>query len=438
MRRLATFALHAGIVAAVFGLSKAHAVAHGYDFSGSSRFGWAIAYVAFLSLAAYACGLPDRPVLRSRAFTAVLAPALAATVMSVTQLLLGDALLPRAVVFGTVVVLVPWNLLLEHAASDAHSRDRRRDRVVVVAGPDELDQLGADARRHPLVPFTIVETLTVGEATPINNNDEALVDRAITSDATLLVLSRAAQADEGIVGQAATLHEAGVRVRSLTAFYEEWVGKLPLSELERLSLMFDIGEVHRAGYPRVKRIADVGAALMGTVVLVLVLPFVLLANLAGNRGALFFRQTRVGRDGRCFTMLKLRTMRGAASGNAEWTGECDPRITRVGALLRRSHLDELPQVINVLRGDLSVVGPRPEQPQYVAELRDKIPFYDLRHLVRPGLTGWAQVNYSYGASDEDAMEKLQYEFWYLRHQSIALDARVVLRTARHVLGGGGR
>jgi lipopolysaccharide/colanic/teichoic acid biosynthesis glycosyltransferase len=120
-----------------------------------------------------------------------------------------------------------------------------------------------------------------------------------------------------------------------------------------------------------------------------------------------------------------------------WTTEDDPRITRFGGLMRRSHLDELPQVINILRGDLSIVGPRPEQPRYVAELTRKLPFYDVRHLVRPGLTGWAQVKYGYAGDERDALEKLQYEFWYLRHQALLLDLRIIGRTVRSVLGRSG-
>jgi lipopolysaccharide/colanic/teichoic acid biosynthesis glycosyltransferase len=128
----------------------------------------------------------------------------------------------------------------------------------------------------------------------------------------------------------------------------------------------------------------------------------------------------------------------ATDGPTTWTVKGDPRITSFGRILRKSHLDELPQMVNIVRGDLSLVGPRPEQPRYVAELVDKLPFYDLRHLVRPGLTGWAQVKYGYAADDADALEKLQYEFFYLRHQSAALDLRITGRTIRSVLGGAGR
>jgi lipopolysaccharide/colanic/teichoic acid biosynthesis glycosyltransferase len=253
------------------------------------------------------------------------------------------------------------------------------------------------------------------------------------------VVDRSALADDGVVAQVAELHEVGLRVRPLSAFYEEWLGKLPVGELERVAMMFDIGEVHRQRYTRMKRVVDVALGGVGTVALMAVAPVVLVANRFGNRGPLLYRQTRVGKNGDPFSILKFRTMRPDPEGLAdEWTGEDDPRITRFGHVLRRSHLDELPQVVNILRGELSVVGPRPEQPHYVEELSEKLPFYAMRHLVRPGLTGWAQVKYGYAGDERDALEKLQYEFFYLRRQSVGLDLRIVGRTLRSVTRGDGR
>ena len=201
--------------------------------------------------------------------------------------------------------------------------------------------------------------------------------------------------------------------------------------------MFDIAEIHRPGYRRGSRLLDITVAVAALIALALATPFVVVGNLIGNRGPLLYRQTCVGRDGHVFEMLKFRSMRPGGS-TGQWTSADDDRITVFGRILRLSHLDELPQVVNILKGDLSVVGPRPEQPRYVELLSEKIPFYQLRHLVRPGLTGWAQVNYPYGADEKDALEKLQYEFWYLRHQSLMLDARIIARTLRHVLGFKGR
>jgi lipopolysaccharide/colanic/teichoic acid biosynthesis glycosyltransferase len=276
------------------------------------------------------------------------------------------------------------------------------------------------------------QVLAVGRRRPLE-------DLVHSTRGTVLVLDRSAQDQPSIVSQAAVLHGEGVRVRTLSLFYEEWLGKLPITELERVSMMFDIGEVHRQRYTRLKRVVDVVLGALGTIGLALLVPIVLVANRFGNRGPLLYRQTRVGKGGHEFEILKFRTMRPATSTvSTEWTDTDDPRITRFGHVLRRSHLDELPQVVNILRGELSIVGPRPEQPRYVADLSEKLPFYGMRHLVRPGLTGWAQVKYGYAGDERDALEKLQYEFFYLRRQSLSLDLRIVVRTVRSVVGGDGR
>lgn len=438
MRRIARILLELGILGAVLGLSKLHAVRHHYVFHGSFRFGWAITYIVVLSIAAYAVGLPDLPRRRSRVLASIGATALGAGVISLFQLFVGDALLPRVVVFGSAIVLVPWCIICAGIAAGGRSRAEERDRVVVVGDFDEGESIRLELEDAPERPALVAAWLRI-EAAAGTAGEEPLFDRAIADDATVIVLTRRAQDEPRIVDQAAALHEAGVRVRSMAQFYEDWLGKLPIGELERVSLLFDIGEIHGSAYARVKRLFDVVFGAVGTLMLLPVLVGVLIGDLIANRGPLFYRQQRVGRDGRAFTILKFRTMR-TESGEAanEWTTEDDPRITPFGRVLRRTHLDELPQMVNILRGDLSLVGPRPEQPQYVGELRSKIPFYDLRQLVRPGLTGWAQVKFGYAGDEHDALEKLQYEFFYLRHQSLALDARIVARTAQELLGRGGR
>jgi len=266
-----------------------------------------------------------------------------------------------------------------------------------------------------------------------------LIETAHKLRATVLVLSRTAQSDDDVVLQASILHGEGVRIRTLSLFYEQWLGKLPIGELERISLLFDIGELHGTRYARVKRLLDITLGVCGMIVLGIVIPIVIIGDLLANRGSLFYRQPRTGRNGTAFQILKFRTMRVCPFEEVEnWTAEHDVRVTPFGNFLRRTHLDELPQMVNILRGDLSVVGPRPEQPHVVAELADKIPFYQLRHLVRPGLTGWAQVKYQYAGSEAETLEKLQYEFFYLRRQSLGLDFRILGRTARSVVGRQGR
>jgi lipopolysaccharide/colanic/teichoic acid biosynthesis glycosyltransferase len=200
--------------------------------------------------------------------------------------------------------------------------------------------------------------------------------------------------------------------------------------------MFDIQEIHAPRYARIKRLVDIVAGMAGLVLLIVAIPVVAIADAIGNRGPLFFTQERVGKGGRPFAIFKFRTMVGEPTG--EWTDINDPRVSVVGRWMRRAHIDELPQSVNLIRGTISLVGPRPEQPRYVDELRDKIPFYDVRHLVNPGITGWAQVKFVYGSSVEDALQKLQYEFFYMRHQGPVLDLRILARTVRSVLRLHGR
>jgi lipopolysaccharide/colanic/teichoic acid biosynthesis glycosyltransferase len=437
VRRLARVLLEVGIVGVVLGLSLLHAARNGYVWQGSFRFGWALAYMGVLSVAAYAVGLPDLPRRRNALLTAAVATASAAGVISLLQLFVGDALLPRFVVFGAAALLVPWFMVCVGVASGGRARAEERDRIIVVGDFAEADTLALELEDAPERPAQVVGVLRADEAIG-PAGAEPLVDRVIAEDATVLVLSRTAQDDLRLVDQAAVLHESGLRVRTLSKFYEDWLGKLPIAELERVSLMFDIGEVHGGRYARVKRLLDLFGAAAGALVLGLVLPAVLVGNALANRGPLFYRQARVGRAGRVFTMVKFRTMRPATEGCVDWTTDDDPRVTPFGRFLRTTHLDELPQMVNVLRGDLSLVGPRPEQPHYVAELRDKIVFYDIRHLVRPGLTGWAQVKFGYAGDHRDALEKLQYDFWYLRHQSLLLDLQIMGRTLRELTGRGGR
>lgn len=439
MRRAARPLLYLGVLGIVFGLGQVHATYIGhYSFTGSSRFAWTAAYAGLLCLSAYGFGLPDVPRTKREALGASVGASFAgAAGISLVQLFVGDALLPRFVVLGSAVLLPDWFRICIRLNSGGRLRAEGRDRVLLVSGDEEAAALELELGQSPERPASIAAHLRPSAARPAGGSNP-LVEAA--AGATVIVLDRGAQADDAVIAQVATLHERGLRVRTLTSFYEEWLGKLPINELERASMLFDIGEVHGARYGRSKRLVDLLLAILGLFPLAVVLPLAALANLVGNRGPLLFRQARVGKGGKVFTILKLRTMQLGlpTTSSGEWTTADDPRISPVGRALRATHLDELPQVLNVLRGDLSIVGPRPEQPRYVEELTEKLPFYRLRHSVRPGLTGWAQVKYGYAGSESEAIEKLQYEFWYLRHQSIATDLRIVGRTIRAVAGSQGK
>jgi exopolysaccharide biosynthesis polyprenyl glycosylphosphotransferase len=189
----------------------------------------------------------------------------------------------------------------------------------------------------------------------------------------------------------------------------------------------------------VKRSFDV---LASAVLLVLAAPMMIIAATAiflESGRPIVFRQERVGLGGRTFMLLKFRSMRTDAEkdGVPRWAATGDPRVTRVGRFIRRTRIDELPQIFNVLKGEMSFVGPRPERPFFVAQLTEQVPFYGARHTVKPGLTGWAQVRYSYGASVEDAVRKLQYDLYYVKNHSVLLDSLILLSTVRVVVMGEG-
>lgn len=424
--------------AVVSGLEDFHAhfIGH-YAFTQLPRFAWLVVFIALIWVTTYAVGIPDEVGTAGDALVrAAIAVGTSAGVVSVIALLVAAPLLPRFVVLTSAALLAP----LDAAVSVIALRGRRREgvaqRVLAVVEPSEAVTLVSELGRCPEHRALLAATYRTSDVSGMARR-ASLVELAEADRANVLVLDRVAQADEHVVAQAAMLHGRGVRVRTLSLFYDEWLGKLPVGELERVSLLFDVNELHRSIYPRVKRGLDVAIASPGTLLCLVAAPLVALVNLAANPGPLFFRQQRVGKDGRLLTIVKFRTMPPHA-GESRWTVDDDPRVRAWGRLMRRTHLDELPQFFNVLRRDLSVIGPRPEQPRYVEELREKIPYYDLRHVVRPGLTGWAQVKYGYGASELDAYEKLQYDFYYLRHQSLGLDLRIIGRTLRSIVGRQGR
>jgi lipopolysaccharide/colanic/teichoic acid biosynthesis glycosyltransferase len=432
-----------GVFFAAFGIPLAVSWYHanrrgGYDFGSRFSPAWIFVYGAFFLLSGFLFGIPSL-VVRPR--QAVLGSAIAAlTPLAVASILfvIYDPRVPRFIVVTSPVLIGAAFLAFSMLNVLRLKQSELSDLVVAVLDDAEVDTLRYDATRAPERRFSLLEVLA--HSTIDECSGQLLIDTTTKKNANLIVLSERAQESESTVKQAAYLHENGVRVRSLASFYDEWLGKLPVQGLDRTSLWFDIRDLHEQYYARWKRLMDVAFATVMTLPLLIAIPLVFVGNRFGNRGPLFFKQTRVGHQGHQFTIWKFRTMTVSSTvgGSGVWTIKNDPRVTPFGKLLRLSHLDELPQVINVMTGSLSVVGPRPEQPHYVEELTKSIPFFGMRHAVRPGITGWAQVKYPYGASELDALEKLQYDLYYLRHQSLSLDLRVCARTARTIFFGQGR
>jgi len=234
---------------------------------------------------------------------------------------------------------------------------------------------------------------------------------------------------------------SGIDVTEALCFFERETGKVRLETLHPSWFIFSDGFRHAGFQLMVKRVFDVLASSM---ILFLTWPIMLLALVAifvenGFKGPIFYKQVRVGQNWRLFQVLKFRSMVVDAEkdGSPQWAQKNDSRVTRIGKFLRRSRIDELPQIFNVLRGDMSFIGPRPERPEFVELLAEKIPYYAERHRVKPGITGWAQVRYPYGASDDDAREKLQYDLYYVKNYSLFLDCLIMFQTAEVVIFGAG-
>lgn len=230
----------------------------------------------------------------------------------------------------------------------------------------------------------------------------------------------------------------GIEVVDGHRMYEEECGRLSIDELKPSFLIFSSGFKRKPVVMLLKRIGDLLGALTGLVFLAPVMSVIALCIKCDSPGPVLYRQTRVGLHGYPYVLLKFRSMRlDAEVDGVQWASLCDSRVTRLGYWLRKLRLDELPQFMNVLKGEMSLVGPRPERPHFVQDLRKQIPYYDLRHTVRPGITGWAQVCFQYASSLEDSHVKLQYDLYYVKNLSLWLDFKVLLRTVRVVLQGSG-
>jgi sugar transferase (PEP-CTERM system associated) len=232
----------------------------------------------------------------------------------------------------------------------------------------------------------------------------------------------------------------GIRVEDWPTFYEKATGKILVTAVRPSWLIFSDGFVKTTRTEIVKRLFDITVSVIGLALAAPIMAVVALAIKIESSGPMLYRQSRLGQNGCVFILNKFRSMRQDAEKHTGpvWTTAKDTRITRVGAVLRRTRLDELPQLINVLVGHMSFIGPRPERPEFVTKLQKTIPFYMERLAVKPGITGWAQVRYQYGSSVEDAVEKLQYDLYYIKNLSLFLDLLIVLNTVQVVLFARGR
>ena len=224
------------------------------------------------------------------------------------------------------------------------------------------------------------------------------------------------------------------------SFYERLTGKILLGSLNQVWFLENLGDAKKKTYEKAKRLFDIVFAVILGVISLVVYPFIIIAISLSSRGPIFYKQKRVGQASKIFEIIKFRTMITDAekSSGAVWALDNDPRVTRVGKFLRKTRLDEFPQLLNILRGEMSFVGPRAERPEFQELLQNNLPFYEERYLIKPGLSGWAQINFRYGSSVKDAEEKLKYDLYYIKNRSLIFDLGIILKTIRIALQQAGR
>lgn len=316
----------------------------------------------------------------------------------------------------------------------------RRRALIVGAGHDAemiwrtlKEEAAGDYELLGLV-ASAAELPTVADSQRYLGSGAQLRDLVDEYGVTELVMAYNNDVPEDVFDGLLACYEAGVQVTPMTRLYEQITGRIPVEHMtERLWSLVLPDEAHSLRsnvYQLVKRATDIVLALIGLAIFGVILPVLALIIKADSRGPIFYKQVRLGKGGKPFRIVKLRSM----IANAEhgtgplWAQDNDRRITRVGKFLRRSRLDELPQLVNVLRGEMSLIGPRPERPEFVETLAQSIPYYRARLAAKPGLTGWAQVRYRYGNTQEDALKKLQYDLYYIRRQSPLLDLIIAMKT----------
>ena len=358
--------------------------------------------------------------------------------------------LPRlgigAFLFLAAILTIFWRLVYIQVFT---TQALLRRVLIIGAGKaaDTIIQAFHDLRPQPffLVGLTDDDPKKIGEKMdgfPILAGNDRLQEIIASEGINEIVISISGKMQGSTFQSILDAQESGVEVVPMPSMYEELLGRVPIHHLESDWLIRSFVDEARVGgfYEAGKRMLDILGGLVGLVICAIFTPFVALLILLESGWPVIYQQVRSGKGGKPFTIYKFRTMRKDAEkdGKVQLTQEKDTRITRIGNFLRRTHIDELPQFLNVLSGDISLVGPRSERPEWIEEFQKQIPFYRARLLVKPGITGWAQVNYSYYATVEEMAIKLEYDLYYIKHRNMMTDLLILLRTFTQVIAFRGR
>jgi sugar transferase (PEP-CTERM system associated) len=331
-----------------------------------------------------------------------------------------------------VAALIAWRSAFEWISGHAVFQER----VYVLGEGERASSIIETIREHREAGMVVV-----GWDAPALDKDErrktfaSAVERmASETSIDRIVIALDERRGELPVDGLLSMRFRGVTIEEVGSVLERLTGKLQLDGLRPSDLLFCEGFRMKPSQQVLLRVASTVVAAIGLILFLPLFPFVVLMVRLSSPGPVFFRQERVGLNGKIFNVYKFRTMVvDAEAQGAQWAKKNDPRVTRVGQFMRKTRLDEVPQLWNVLRGDMSFVGPRPERPEFVSWLATELPFYEVRNMIRPGLTGWAQIRYGYGATLEESREKLAYDLYYVKHQTLGLDLLIMFETIKTII-----
>lgn len=401
-------------------------------------------FVFVVDASMIALGLYQRETCRDIRITSVsliFALAAAALILSVIFFMFPGIKLWRSIFLLGFVFAFVGIVLARLVFMQVVDLERFKRRILVLGAGPRAGRIADLLERRVGEDFTVVDYLRMPEesaAVPVHHDAssiDSLLDYCRDNDVDEIVTAAEERRGSLPLRALLTCKLGGVLISDYSSFMERETGRVDLDALVPSWLIYSDGGRRTQVDALVKRVIDISASL---VLLAVALPFIVVAGILvylTSRGPILFKQERVGRYGKVFSLLKLRTMRVDAEqdGVPRWAAENDPRVTLIGRFLRATRIDELPQIFNVLVGDMSFVGPRPERPYFVETLTKELPYYVERHAVKPGITGWAQVRYPYGATVDDAREKVQYDLYYIKNYSVFLDLLILFQTVRVIL-----
>jgi exopolysaccharide biosynthesis polyprenyl glycosylphosphotransferase len=360
------------------------------------------------------------------------------------------SMLPRLGIASFLITVSVLTLLWRRLYIQVFTAPQFMRRVLLVGGGKSGEMMLKVIDSLKTKPFALIGIIDddhrklgtfVGSCQVIGSNEQ-LLRLVEENNISEIIVAITGEMFGGMFQALLDAQEVGVDIVRMPTVYEELLGRVPILVLETNWILRSfVDELRVSGFfLLVKRMLDILGGLIGSLAMLVFLPFISLMTIIDDGFPIFYSQTRCGRGGQPYQIIKFRTMRrdAEADGQPRWAREDDERATRVGRLLRKTHLDELPQFMNVLRGEMSLVGPRAERPELVEYFQKRIPFYRARLLVKPGITGWAQINFGYASTIEETIAKLEYDLYYIKHRSVLMDFIILLRTPSTVFGFRGR